>query len=67
MVKRAPRTVTKRTRLSFFLDPHLLEGAERLKAQHGTPVAETIRRALTGYLTDKGVLTQPGGKKKTRP
>jgi len=45
-------------RLSFFISPELDEGLKAMKALHGTPEAETIRRALTTYLTEKGVLQQ---------
>ena len=52
-------------RLAFFISPELDAGLKALKAQHGTPEAETIRRALTAYLTEKGVLqpTPKGGAK----
>jgi hypothetical protein len=52
-------------RLAFFISPELDAGLKALKAQHGTPEAETIRRALTAYLTEKGVLhaTPKGGTK----
>lgn len=51
-------------RLSFFISPELDAGLKAMKAQHGTPEAETIRRALTAYLTEKGVLK--AGTTKTR-
>ena len=43
-------------RLAFFISEELEAGLKALKEQHGTPEAETIRRALTAYLTEKGVL-----------
>jgi hypothetical protein len=43
-------------RLSFFISEELDAGLKVLKARHGTPEAETIRRALAAYLTAKGVL-----------
>jgi hypothetical protein len=46
-------------RLSFFISAELDAGLKALKAQHGTPEAETIRRALTVYLSEKGVLQGP--------
>lgn len=45
-------------RLSFFISAELDAGLKTLKAQHGTPEAETIRRALTAYLNEK-VLQEP--------
>ncbi len=43
-------------RLSFFISEDLDAGLKALKDEHGTPEAETIRRALAAYLADKGVL-----------
>jgi hypothetical protein len=43
-------------RLSFFISDDLDTGLKALKQQHGTPEAETIRRALAAYLSEKGVL-----------
>jgi hypothetical protein len=49
-------------RLSFFIATDLDAGLKALKAEHGTPEAETIRRALAAYLKEKGVLkAQPKG------
>lgn len=57
--------VTYMRRLSFFISAELDAGLKLLKAQHGTPEAETIRRALTVYLTEKGVV-KTGPMKSTR-
>jgi len=46
-------------RVSLFLGEDLLAGLERLKREHGTPQAESVRRAIAAYLMDKGVL-RPG-------
>ncbi len=43
-------------RLSFFIPEHLDAGLKALKVEHGTPEAETLRRALAAYLKEKGVL-----------
>ena len=43
-------------RLSFFISDDLDAGLKALKEQHGTPEAETIRRALAVYLKEKRVL-----------
>jgi hypothetical protein len=58
-------------RLAFFISDDLYAGLKALKAEHGTPEAETIRRALTAYLTEKGVLPDsvskaPGKKPKRK-
>ena len=45
-------------RLSFFISEPLDAGLKALKLEHGTPEAETIRRALTAYLKEKGVLEE---------
>lgn len=49
-------------RMCFFIADDLDAGLKVLKAQHGTPEAETIRRALTVYLAEKGVLPQKPAK-----
>jgi hypothetical protein len=55
-------------RVSLFLSEDLLAGLDRLKAQHGTPHAESVRRAIAAYLVQKGVskATQKGGKRSKR-
>jgi hypothetical protein len=42
-------------RVSLFLSDDLLAGLERLKHDHGTPHAESVRRAIAVYLVRKGV------------
>jgi predicted DNA-binding protein len=49
-------------RLSFFISEELDAGLKALKAEHGTPEAETIRRALTAYLAEKGAMPQKATK-----
>jgi hypothetical protein len=41
-------------RVSLFLSDDLLAGLERLKVKHGTPQAESIRRAIAAYLRQQG-------------
>ena len=58
-------------RLAFYISDDLDAGLKALKAQHGTPEAETIRRALAAYLAERGVLPRgtsrsPQEKKTTR-
>ena len=52
----------------MFIPEELLAGLKALKAEHGTPEAESIRRALAAYLNEKGVRctekTAPGAKKR---
>jgi metal-responsive CopG/Arc/MetJ family transcriptional regulator len=50
-------------RVSLFLPEKLLEGLERLKDEHGTPQAESVRRAIAAYLTDKGMTPKPAKQK----
>ena len=52
-------------RVAFFLPDELQAGLRALKEQHGTPEAESIRRAITAYLREKGVL--PQSESKTAP
>lgn len=47
-----------RRRVSFFLDEHLAEGLKQLKARHGTPEAEAIRRAIAEYLEGVGITSE---------
>lgn len=42
-------------RVSLFIPDELLDGLKMLKAEHGTPEAESIRRAIAAYLAEKGV------------
>ncbi len=42
-------------RVSLFISEDLLAGLDVLKAEHGTPHAENIRRAIAAYLAEKGV------------
>ena len=48
-------------RVAVFIPEELLAGLKVLKAEHGTPEAESIRRAITAYLAEKGIKpTQKG-------
>jgi hypothetical protein len=42
-------------RVSLFISEELLAGLDVLRAEHGTPHAESIRRAIAAYLAEKGV------------
>ena len=48
----------KMRRVSLFIPEALLEGLKTLKGHHGTPEAESIRRAIAAYLAEKGVKTK---------
>ena len=51
----------------MFIPEELLAGLKALKAEHGTPEAESIRRAIAAYLADKGITpTQKGGRRATK-
>lgn len=43
-------------RVSLFISEDLLAGLKALKVEYGTPEAESIRRAVAMYLTERGVL-----------
>ena len=45
-------------RVAVFIPEELLAGLKALKAEHGTPEAESIRRAIAAYLAEKGVQTK---------
>jgi metal-responsive CopG/Arc/MetJ family transcriptional regulator len=49
-------------RVSLFIAEDLLAGLDVLKAEHGTPHAESIRRAIAAYLAEKGVSPKRIGK-----
>ena len=42
-------------RLAFYISEDLDAGLKELKEQHGTPEAESIRRAIAAYLKEKRV------------
>jgi hypothetical protein len=50
---------------SLELPSDLREGLEKLKEQHGAPVAVSIRRAIAAYLEAQGI-GQKGGAQKTK-
>ena len=52
-------------RVTFFLPDDLEAGLKALKVEHGTPEAESMRRAIAAYLREKGVL--PERESKTAP
>ena len=53
-----------RRRVSFFIDDDLSEGLKQLKARHGTPEAEAMRRAIAEYLERAGVSVPPKSDRK---
>jgi metal-responsive CopG/Arc/MetJ family transcriptional regulator len=53
-------------RVSLFIDDHLLAGLDALKAEHGTPHAESIRRAIAAYLAERGVQAKSSSKTRNR-
>ena len=52
-------------RIAVFVPEELLQGLKSLKTEHGTPEAESIRRAIAAYLAEKGV--KPATKEGRRP
>ena len=50
-------------RVAVFIQEELLSGLKALKAEHGTPEAESIRRAIAAYLAEKGVAPRGMSKK----
>ena len=45
-------------RVAVFIPEDLLSGLKALKAEYGTPEAESIRRAIAAYLLGKGVTAE---------
>ena len=56
--------MSPKKRTSLFLDPELLEGLKALKAEHGTPEAESVRRAIADYLRRQGVGVEKAERKR---
>jgi len=52
-------------RVAVFIPEELIAGLKALKAEYGTPEAESIRRAIASYLVEKGI--KPTQKGKRRP
>jgi hypothetical protein len=48
--------VSPRKLYNFYIDPELAAGLKELKARHGTPEGESIRRALAVYLQSQGAM-----------
>jgi hypothetical protein len=48
-------------RVAVFIPEELLAGLKALKTEHGTPEAESIRRAIAAYLTEKGITPSQKG------
>ena len=55
--------MSPKRRVSFFLDEELGEGLKALKERHGTPEAESIRRAIAEYLDRHGVSSKPASRR----
>ena len=53
-------------RVAVFIPEDLLSGLKALKAEHGTPEAESIRRAIAAYLAEKRVKRLPPPKTRKR-
>jgi predicted DNA-binding protein len=45
------------------IDEELLEGLDALKERDGTPVAESIRRAIRAYLEVRGIIEKTDRKR----
>ena len=71
MVPQPRHNLAKRDRphmTSLELPPELKEGLEAVKVRDGIPQSEQIRRAVTAWLEDKGVLgtTRQAAGRKTK-
>jgi metal-responsive CopG/Arc/MetJ family transcriptional regulator len=53
-------------RVAVFIPEQLLAGLKALKAEHGTPEAESIRRAIAAYLAAKGIETAQKGDRRPK-
>jgi len=48
-------TPSRKKQTAFRIDPEILEGLQAVKQRDGVPLSEQVRRALTAWLTGKGV------------
>ncbi len=46
----------RRELTAFYMDPDVLEALRRLKEDTGTPIGETVRRAVRAWLESRGHL-----------
>jgi metal-responsive CopG/Arc/MetJ family transcriptional regulator len=53
-------------RIAVFVPEELLAGLKTLKAEHGVPESESIRRAIAAYLAEKGVAVKSPSKTRDR-
>jgi metal-responsive CopG/Arc/MetJ family transcriptional regulator len=53
-------------RVAVFIPEELLAGLKTLKAEHGVPESESIRRAIAAYLAEKGVAVRSPSKTRDR-
>jgi hypothetical protein len=58
-------TLIAMRRVAVFIPEQLLAGLKVLKAEYGTPEAESIRRAIAAYLAEKGM--KPAQRGASRP
>ncbi|MDP1568962.1 MAG: ribbon-helix-helix domain-containing protein [Vicinamibacterales bacterium] len=49
-------TPSTKKQTAFRIDPEILEGLRQVKERDGVPVSEQVRRALTAWLADRGVI-----------
>jgi len=47
----------KRKMVSIYLDPDLVAGLELVRARDGVPIAESARRAIRQWLTERKALS----------
>jgi hypothetical protein len=48
-------TVMPRTLTNFRIDPELLDALRTIRVRDGLPIAEQIRRAISAWVTARGV------------
>ncbi|MBM3818553.1 MAG: ribbon-helix-helix protein, CopG family [Acidimicrobiia bacterium] len=56
-------TPSAKKQTAFRIDPDIMAGLQAVKERDGIPLSEQVRRALTAWLEQKGVLKKKPAKK----
>jgi hypothetical protein len=56
-------TPSTKKQTAFRIDPEIMAALQEVKERDGIPLSEQVRRALTAWLEQKGVLTKKRAKK----
>jgi hypothetical protein len=59
-------TLSPKRFTAFRIDEELLRGLEELRTRDGTPVSESVRRAIRAYLETKGIRVKEADRPRAR-